>query len=110
MSAQFVMTTVSFLRKRRTPVTPVIPDEWPRVTVQLPMRNELYTAERAIEAAAALDYPLDRLEIQVLDDSDDTTKDVTERAAARARERGVDVSEIRRADPSGFKAGALDAA
>src|ERR1700733_5281030 len=73
MSAQLGLTTVAYLRRRRAPATPPLPDDLPHVTVQIPIRNEYYTVERAIEAAVALDYPRERLDIQVLDDSDDRT-------------------------------------
>ncbi|UCG34146.1 MAG: glycosyltransferase [Phycisphaerales bacterium] len=81
--------------------------ELPTVTVQLPMYNEPAVARRIIEAAAALDYPRDRLEIQVLDDStDDTVRIVTE-TVERLRQRGVDAVYLHRDDRTGFKAGAL---
>lgn len=82
-------------------------DELPLVTVQLPVYNEAAVVERLIDAAASLAYPRDRLEIQVLDDSDDLT--VT-RVAERARywtDRGVQISHLRRGSREGFKAGAL---
>jgi cellulose synthase/poly-beta-1,6-N-acetylglucosamine synthase-like glycosyltransferase len=84
------------------------PDYLPRVTVQLPLFNEMYVADRLLDAVCRLDYPLDRLDIQVLDDSTDETVDVVRRAVARWVARGVDVSHIRRPDRSGFKAGALE--
>ncbi len=90
------------------PVGP--PGELPFVTVQLPLYNERFTAKGAIEAAAALDYPRDRLQIQVLDDSTDETRDIVDRAVAEARARGVDIEVVRRTDRTGFKAGALQAA
>lgn len=79
----------------------------PRVTVQLPVYDEANVVERLIDAACALDYPCDRLEVQVLDDSDDETVGL---AAARVRAwrgRGVDVRHIRRPERTGYKAGAL---
>lgn len=81
--------------------------ELPKVTVQLPVFNERYVVERLIDAACGLDYPADRLEIQVLDDS---TDDTTSRARERVeywRQRGVDISLIRRGERTGYKAGAL---
>jgi cellulose synthase/poly-beta-1,6-N-acetylglucosamine synthase-like glycosyltransferase len=81
----------------------------PRVTVQLPIYNEVYVVERLIEAVAALDYPLELLEIQVLDDSSDETSDVARRVVARYRERGYDIVHRTREDRAGFKAGALQA-
>ncbi len=83
--------------------------EWPRVTVQLPLFNERYVAERLLEAAAAIDYPRERLQIQVLDDSTDCTRDIVARTVASLRGRGVDIEHVHRTDRSGFKAGALAA-
>ncbi|MDP1753383.1 MAG: glycosyltransferase family 2 protein [Reyranella sp.] len=81
----------------------------PRVLVQLPVYNEPLVVERALSAAAALDWPADRLTIQLLDDSTDITSDIAVHAVARLRRQGVDVVHVRRADRSGFKAGALAA-
>jgi cellulose synthase/poly-beta-1,6-N-acetylglucosamine synthase-like glycosyltransferase len=81
----------------------------PRVTVQLPIYNEVYVVERLIEAVAALDYPRELLEIQVLDDSSDETGDVARSVVARHRERGYDIVHRTREDRAGFKAGALQA-
>ena len=83
--------------------------EWPRVTVQLPLFNELYVAERLLEAAAAIDYPAERLEIQVLDDSTDRTYEIVARKVAELRRRGVAIVHLHRTDRQGFKAGALAA-
>jgi cellulose synthase/poly-beta-1,6-N-acetylglucosamine synthase-like glycosyltransferase len=83
------------------------PDEMPVVTVQLPIYNEMYVAERLIESAARLDYPHDKLEIQVLDDSTDETAGIVARAVERFRAQGVDILQIRRVQRTGFKAGAL---
>lgn len=85
-----------------------IPEEAPKVTVQLPMFNELYVAERIIETAAAFDYPADKLQIQVLDDSTDETKDVIAAKVAEIAARGVNIQHIHRVDRTGYKAGALD--
>jgi cellulose synthase/poly-beta-1,6-N-acetylglucosamine synthase-like glycosyltransferase len=83
------------------------PAEWPTVTIQLPMRDERHVAARAIAAAAALDYPRDRLDIQVLDDSSDETVAIVDDAVAAARATGVEIRAIRRIDRTGFKGGAL---
>jgi len=107
MSAHFGLTTLTYLRHRRAPPAPPLPADLPLVTVQIPIRNEYYTAMRAIEAAAALDYPRDRLEIQVLDDSDDRTVNVIVEAVTRARRAGTDIIQLRRFTPVDFKAGAL---
>lgn len=84
-------------------------DRWPVVTTQIPLYNERDVARRVIEAAAALDYPAGRHEIQVLDDSTDGTIDVVDRTAAGLRKRGHDVSVVRRQEREGYKAGALAA-
>ncbi len=85
--------------------------EWerlPRVTVQLPVYNEKYVIRRLIRSVAALDYPRDRLEIQVLDDSDDGTVEVAAEEVASLRAEGVDIVHVRRPNRRGYKAGALD--
>lgn len=89
---------------------PFDPAKAPKVTVQLPMFNELYVAERMIDVAAAFDYPADKLEIQVLDDSTDETKDVVAKKVAEVAATGVNIKHIHRVDRTGYKAGALDAA
>ncbi len=81
--------------------------DWPAVTVQLPVFNELHVVRRLIDACAKLDYPSDRLQIQVLDDSTDSTTSIAENRAQFWRRRGIDVQVRRRRDRSGFKAGAL---
>jgi len=81
--------------------------DWPTVTVQLPMYNERNVAERVIRAAASLDYPRDRLEVQVLDDSADDTRQIVDRLAEEIARQGVDIKVLRRPDRSGYKAGAL---
>jgi len=80
----------------------------PPVTVQLPLYDERTVAARLIRAVGELDYPGERLEIQVLDDSDDETRAIVDREVARLRERGLRAHVVRRADRTGFKAGALD--
>src|SRR5262245_14813039 len=84
-----------------------IPDTWPMVTIQLPIYNEYYVAGRLIDDVARMDYPADRLEIQVLDDSTDDTRAVVADLVAKWREKGVDIAHIRREGRAGYKAGAL---
>jgi len=79
----------------------------PTVTVQLPVFNEAGVIERLIDAACALDYPGDRLEIQVLDDSTDETRRIAARCVAEQRRRGVRITHLCRCERVGFKAGAL---
>ncbi len=81
----------------------------PRVTVQLPIFNEMYVADRLIDAVCEMDYPADLLEIQVLDDSTDETTDIAERAVRRHASRGFNIRHIHRVDRTGYKAGALEA-
>ena len=83
------------------------PNDVPRLTVQLPIYNERYVAQRLIRAAAQLRYPADRLEIQVLDDSTDETTSIIRTEVGEWVARGIDISHIRRRDRVGFKAGAL---
>src|SRR5580765_5063643 len=80
----------------------------PVVTVQLPIFNEMYVVDRLIDAVCAIDYPKDRLEIQVLDDSTDETKDIAELAVRRQAARGFDIVHLHRTNRTGFKAGALE--
>ncbi len=82
-------------------------DPLPRVTVQLPIFNEVYVVERLVEAASALDYPKELLEIQILDDSTDETRAVARRVAERLRSLGFDITHRVRGHRKGFKAGAL---
>jgi cellulose synthase/poly-beta-1,6-N-acetylglucosamine synthase-like glycosyltransferase len=86
---------------------PEAPSAWPRVTVQLPLYNEASVAARLIDAVAALDYPSDLLEVQVLDDSSDETREIVAERVAWHRALGVRITHIRRPDRRGFKAGAL---
>ncbi|MDP2344687.1 MAG: glycosyltransferase [Deltaproteobacteria bacterium] len=104
-----VAVVVVLLAKRPAPFAPLTGSEsdLPAVTVQLPLFNEPAVCARIVDAAVALRWPRDRLEIQILDDStDDTSAIVAERAAA-ARAAGVDVVHLRRPRRTGFKAGAL---
>ena len=82
----------------------------PKVTVQLPMYNEMYVAERIIDTTAELDYPRDKFQIQVLDDSTDETKDIIANKVKELAAKGIDIIHIHRTDRTGYKAGALDSA
>ncbi len=85
------------------------PDEaaLPPVTVQVPIYNELHVVERVIDAVAALEYPRERLQIQILDDSTDATTVLAHARAAFYRAQGIDIEVLRRPTRQGFKAGAL---
>ena len=98
----------SYLKsKRKEDVIPVLPLEIPKVTVQLPLYNELYVVERLIEAVCNLNYPKNCLEIQVLDDSTDNSLMVTRQIVEQKRALGFDIVHITRTKNIGFKAGAL---
>ena len=83
------------------------PDEIPLVTIQLPVFNEMYVMERLLDNIALMDYPKDKLEIQVLDDSTDETIETTRKQIEKLQSTGLDIIHITRTDRSGFKAGAL---
>lgn len=101
--------TVSYLRKKGTAEerTPELPNELPHVTVQLPVYNEHHVIERLIDRVCSIDWPLDRFEVQVLDDSSDDTVQLAKARVAHWRSKGVDVVHIQRPDRQGYKAGAL---
>ena len=80
----------------------------PCITVQLPLFNELYVVDRLLQAVTAIDYPREKLEIQVLDDSTDETAKVAAAVVAKYAEQGFDIHYIHRSDRTGFKAGALE--
>lgn len=83
--------------------------ELPTVTIQLPMYNELYVARRVIEAAAAIDYPREKLQIQVLDDSTDQTRQIAAQTVRQLADAGHRIEYLHRSNREGFKAGALAA-
>jgi len=94
--------------KKAPPVPePPAPSEWPLVTIQLPLYNEYYVVERLIEAVCRMDYPRDRMEIQVLDDSTDDTQTLTQQIVAKKKIEGYHIYYLRRPRREGFKAGAL---
>ncbi len=82
--------------------------ELPRITVQLPLFNELYVVERLLESITELDYPRHLLEIQVLDDSTDETVNIALAAVEKYKLQGFDIHYLHRADRTGYKAGALE--
>jgi cellulose synthase/poly-beta-1,6-N-acetylglucosamine synthase-like glycosyltransferase len=97
-------------RNKEKVVKPLNDSFVPFVTVQLPMYNEMYVAERIIEKISEFTYPRDRFEIQVLDDSTDETVDLIAKKVAEIKAKGIDIVHIHRVDRTGYKAGALDAA
>lgn len=100
-----------FRRGKRARQAGPLPDDLPTVCVQLPMFNEEAVARRAIEAAGALQWPRDKLTIQILDDSTDAeARAIVDEAAANVRRRGINCQIVRRTNRYGYKAGALEAA
>lgn len=111
IGAGFVAIIARFLfdqlRGARDPEAVVLPEEeLPHVLLQIPVFNEAEVTEQALRCVAELDWPKDRLHIQLLDDSTDETPVRAEAVAIELRARGVDIHHVRRADRSGFKAGA----
>ncbi|MGB8260431.1 MAG: cellulose synthase family protein [Terracidiphilus sp.] len=96
-------------RSKYTSEPPEHFEELPRVCVQLPIFNEQFVIDRLIEAVCAMEYPRDRLEIQVLDDSTDETQEVAAAIVARYAAMGHPIEYIHRTNRHGYKAGALDA-
>ena len=94
---------------RNVPSEPDRFSELPRVTIQLPMYNERYVARRIIEATCRIEYPRDRIQIQVLDDSTDDTVGIASETVDRMKREGHDIVHHHRQNRAGYKAGALDA-
>ncbi len=89
------------------PCPTVSAEQWPSVTVQLPIYNERYVVERLVTSAVALDYPRDRLQIQVIDDSTDDTAEIAAALVERYRAQGINIVLCHRDNRDGYKAGAL---
>src|SRR3954468_1729028 len=99
-----------YMKNRDKGPKAIIPlDPTPIVTIQLPLYNEMYVAERLIEAVSRIEYPRDPLEIQVLDDSTDETQSIAQLTVRRFAAQGVDIKYHHRPNRSGYKAGALEA-
>lgn len=105
---RYELVHLYYKHRKNTPKLGACFRELPHVTVQLPMYNEQYVAERIIEATCKINYPADKLEIQVLDDSTDETRQIAQETVARMRAAGHDVVYIHREDRRGYKAGALE--
>lgn len=95
------------LNGRKIPSCPPQPEHYPSVTIQLPFYNERYVIERLLNAVSEIDYPYDRLIIQLLDDSDDDTTAIAACQVTALRKRGLTIQHIRRRQRTGYKAGAL---
>src|SRR5690606_28219107 len=103
---------INYLRSRKEPIQAEVfnlddPSQIPLVTIQLPIYNEAYVVERLLDNIVKLDYPWDKLEIQVLDDSTDSSISKTAHKIQQLQEIGLDITHIRRDNRTGFKAGAL---
>jgi cellulose synthase/poly-beta-1,6-N-acetylglucosamine synthase-like glycosyltransferase len=104
---RYVLVMLYYRHKNKAPQPMGTFDELPTVTIQLPMYNERLVARRIIEQTCKIDYPRERLQIQVLDDSTDETCDVAQATVAQAKANGFDIEYIHREDRTGYKAGAL---
>ena len=105
-----LVNTVLYLRIKKTlkrEIPHPAPPVWPFVTVQLPIFNEKYTAERLLRSVTELDYPRARLQIQVVDDSTDDTSELVSQLVGDYRAKGIDIQWIHRTNRKGYKAGAL---
>jgi len=104
---RYVIVFLYYRHRKKVPKPAGHFDELPLVTIQLPMFNERLVARRIIERTCEVDYPRDRLQIQVLDDSTDDTVDIARQAVAEARAKGFNIEYIHRMNREGYKAGAL---
>ncbi len=106
---RYIMLFLYYRYRERRALPRPLPERLPRVTVQLPLYNEMYVVERLLQSVTRIRYPKELLEIQVLDDSTDETVSIAGAAVERYRAEGYDIRHLHRRDRTGFKAGALDA-
>jgi cellulose synthase/poly-beta-1,6-N-acetylglucosamine synthase-like glycosyltransferase len=106
---RYVMVFLYFKHREKKALPAPLPQRLPRVTLQLPIFNEMYVLDRLLDSVARIRYPKELLEIQVLDDSTDETTLIAARAVQHYRSLGFDIHYLHRADRTGYKAGALDA-
>jgi cellulose synthase/poly-beta-1,6-N-acetylglucosamine synthase-like glycosyltransferase len=105
-----LVISILCLRARQAPLMPVpSAGQLPKVTIQIPIFNELFTLERLLKAVAALDYPANLLQVQVLNDSTDVTADLAAHLVSELNADGLDICHLKRSTRDGFKAGALAA-
>jgi len=107
-SHRYRMAFLYYRHKFKIPTPKGTLAQLPRVTIQLPVFNEMYVVERLIEAVCRIEYPRDLLEIQVLDDSTDETCAIARAVVERRRRSGQDITYVHRTNRQGFKAGALE--
>jgi cellulose synthase/poly-beta-1,6-N-acetylglucosamine synthase-like glycosyltransferase len=106
-SHRYYMVYLFYRYRKNQPVLKGRLEKLPRVTIQLPIFNEMYVVRRLITASCGIDYPRELLDIQVLDDSTDETKKIAEKCVNDYKEKGFDISYIHRQNRDGFKAGAM---
>lgn len=104
---QLHLTLIYRKQQKHKPAAPAIVDFQPFVTIQLPVYNEKYVVERLIDAVSEIDYPHEKMEIQILDDSTDETSGIIYQKLEWLKKFGVDMKHIRRENREGYKAGAL---
>ncbi len=104
---QFHLLFKYYKHRKIVKTVEIQPDEYPFVTVQLPIFNEMYVVERLIDNITQFNYPKDRFEIRVLDDSTDETVQITAKKVAEYKAKGFDIVQVTRTDRTGYKAGAL---
>ena len=105
-SILYLLSNSQVKKRKKVPIL----KEWPVVTVQLPIYNEKYTVERLLSAVTKLEYPAERLQIQVLDDSTDDTAQLVKGLVAEYKSQGVNIERLHRTNRQGYKAGALSEA
>jgi cellulose synthase/poly-beta-1,6-N-acetylglucosamine synthase-like glycosyltransferase len=106
---RYVMVYLYYRHRDKKALPAALPATLPKVTVQLPLYNEMYVVERLLDSVCRIRYPKDLLEIQVLDDSTDETVGITRSLVERYQAEGFDITYLHRTDRSGYKAGALEA-
>lgn len=105
--SQLHLTWIYLTHKKKTALLAWSENFIPHVTVQLPIYNEKYVVERLLKAVSELDYPKEKLEIQVLDDSTDETTSIIKEKIALLQKQELDITLVHRENRKGFKAGAL---
>src|SRR5918994_5973463 len=106
---RYYLVYVYMKHKHEQPRPKAAFEDLPVVTIQLPLYNEMYVVDRLVDSVCQIDYPREKLEIQVLDDSTDETREIAELAVRRHAAKGLDIKYLHRVDRTGYKAGALDA-
>jgi cellulose synthase/poly-beta-1,6-N-acetylglucosamine synthase-like glycosyltransferase len=105
---RYIMVFLYYRHRDKRALPLPLPETLPRVTVQLPIYNEMYVVDRLVESVAKIRYPRELLEIQLLDDSTDETRTIAQAAVERLRGEGFDIHYLHRRERVGYKAGALD--